>query len=105
MTWLFAYNSVNYISFKWQAQEIKSWNVFLQSGLETLFLLGLCDILMLGTKSHKLNLLTRIDIDFCQTGRDFIYSSSVKLGISAIFTFSILSKISDKPYTQAYQSH
>lgn len=29
MTWLFAYNSVNYISFKWQAQEIKSWNVFL----------------------------------------------------------------------------
>ena len=29
MTWLFVYNSVNYISFKWQAQEIKSWNVFL----------------------------------------------------------------------------
>ena len=80
-------------------------NVFLQSGLETLFFLGLCDILMLGTKSHRLNLLTRIDIDFCQTGTDFIYSSSVKLGNSAIFTFSILSKISDKPYTQAYQSH
>lgn len=105
MTWLFAYNSVNYISFKWQAQEIKSWNVFLQSGLETLFFLGLCDILMLRTKSHKLNLLTRIDIDFCQTETDFIYSSSVKLGNSAIFTFSILSKISDKPYTQPYQSH
>ena len=60
---------------------------------------------MLGTKSHKLDLFARIDIDFCQTGTDFIYSSSVKLRISAIFTFSILRKISDKPYTQAYQSH
>ena len=59
---------------------------------------------MLGTKSHKLNLLTRIDIDFCQTGTDFIYSSGVKLGISAIFTFSVLSKISDKPYPEAYQA-
>ena len=58
MTGLFLYNGVHYISFKWQAEEIKL----------KLFFLGLRDILMLGTKSDELNLLTRININLRKTG-------------------------------------